>query len=525
MSNNNSYINKVKFYIIGLIILIIIVGRFVTMGLNNNTYFTLSSAMAALKSIKYKIDFKNSPNKVSATSIKLNSMGVDYSQSIPVLVYHGIPYSDIPTEFSITIEKFKDQMFAIKKAGYTSITTEDLYAFLKGQKNLPEKSILITFDDGRSDSVDLADPVLKSLGFKATMFVIGRYTIEGERLKYYLSSNRLKTINNSGRWDIQAHSYDGHNSYFVAPEQQEGHFFSHKQWIDNEQRIETDEEFEQRIKTDMEKAKNGLSELIDKEIIGFGFPFGDFGQNNTNYQGAQDVTLKILEQYYKIGFYQISPTERYQNAYFLKEQADDETFMVRRITVDSNWTGSDLLEVLQKSVAKKLPYYDDFEIDRGWMTLWGKTDLGSRKLTLDTEPGETGGTILLDGTRLWKDYSVKATVESKAQSSVYIWARFKNDNNNVACNFGNGFIHIEQSINGNKNIIKGVIDDKFNLPQGEFTVEARVKGRNVACILNDTNIVETPFINPSLDSGGIGFKTWQKTPDMAGLTIKRLEVK
>ena len=199
--------------------------------------------------------------------------------------------------------------------------------------------------------------------------------------------------------------------------------------------------------------------------------------------------------------------------------------MIKRITVNSGWSGENLLSELQKSTAKTLPYFDDLKLNRGWMTLWGKMYMDNSNIILTPDPGETGATILLDGTRLWENYSVKAIVTSKNQGSVYVWTRFQDDNNNIACNFGNGFVHIDQTLQGIKNVIQGVNNPQLGIPSGEFTVEARVKGRNVSCFLNGINIVQTFFADPSLDKGGIGFKTWEKNPNLTELTIKQLEVK
>jgi hypothetical protein len=139
--------------------------------------------------------------------------------------------------------------------------------------------------------------------------------------------------------------------------------------------------------------------------------------------------------------------------------------------------------------------------------------------------GETGGTVILDGTRMWKNYSVQSRVSSPNGSGVYIWTRYQDDYNNAACDFGNGFIHIEQTVNGEKRIIKGVTDSSIVLPTGEFTVEAQVKDRTIRCILNGTRSVESQFLDESILTGGIGFKTWSEIPGVAGLDIHEITAK
>lgn len=507
-------------------IVVIVLGvKFGADALNKNTpNISFNRVLRYVKAFVYRYEYEHD-DVVRVTLADNASSTLDYDASVPALVYHGIPYSDVPNQYSITISNFKDQLFALKRAGFNTITTQDLYFYLRGEKNLPDKPILITFDDGRIDSVNLADPVLNALDYKATMFVIGRYSFLNERQTYYISTDLIKEMEDSDRWDVEAHSFDGHGSYLTAPGQIDGHFFSHKQWLSVENRLETDEEFRTRIFTDMQVVKNDLEGLLKKPVRSFAFPFGDFGQNNTNFMSARDINIEEVAKLYDMAFYQIDPHRRFTNNYYSSTTAQEKFFLIHRFDINSEWNGTDLLKAIDRSAIKKLPYTDDFSSDKGWLTFWGNVKIGSGQLSIEAVPEETGGTVILDGSQLWKDYSVTATVSSPAKSNVYVWTRFVNDDNNTACNFANGFIHIEQTLNGKSNIIQGRIDSNFNLPDGDFTVEARVKGRTIQCILNGTYMVESSFLDEKLDEGGVGFKAWESGPGRANLYVTKLNIK
>ncbi|MDQ2932915.1 MAG: hypothetical protein M3Q80_00850, partial [bacterium] len=109
-------------------------------------------------------------------------------------------------------------------------------------------------------------------------------------------------------------------------------------------------------------------------------------------------------------------------------------------------------------------------------------------------------------------------------SSVSVWVRYQDDANNLACDFGNGFIHIIQSVNGQQRVIKGETGSSMNFPGGKFTVEAQVKDRTIRCILNGNKVVESQFLDKSLLEGGIGFKTWTERPGVAALNIHKVKV-
>lgn len=521
-----TYTAKIKIYVVSTIILVLVISRFIVTGIYQNIEFTPKHFVRVAKALFYKYQYMSASSLAYSATDLLSSeqTPVGPARSIPVLVYHGIPFSDIPNQFNITLESFKEQMFALKSGGYNTINTDDLYKYLRGEILLPERSVLITFDDGRIDSYEMADPILKALDFKATMFIIGRFSLLGESPKYYLTPEQLVAMDKSGRWDIEAHSYDGHGAYFIAPDVDDGRFFSHKQWLFYDKRMETDEEFLVRITADFEKVKYGLETLLGKQVNSFAFPYGDFGQNTTNYNNAPVANIEASKSLYSLDFYQNAPNVRFTQNYFTPAEASNTFFLIKRINANPEWSGPELIKELENGSLKPLPYIDGFAENNGWLRLWGNAEIGDGKFSLTTKEGESGGTVVLDGTRLWKNYSLSTSVVSPNKNAIYIWVRFQDDDNNAACNFGNGYIHIDQTVDGKKKTIQGVIDKNLIIPDQGVRVEVRVVDRNVECIIND-QVVKTPYLDPKLDSGGIGFKTWNVQPDNASLIINSLNIK
>lgn len=100
----------------------------------------------------------------------------NYAKSIPVLTYHHILDESENThtnnKYIISTESFSEQMHLLKELGYHTISLNELEDFLTGRSNLPEKSIMITFDDGYKSNFTNAYPILKELGFRSIIFVI-----------------------------------------------------------------------------------------------------------------------------------------------------------------------------------------------------------------------------------------------------------------------------------------------------------------------------------------------------------------
>lgn len=96
------------------------------------------------------------------------------NKNIPVLMYHsvGIPnqkwhWNYLTCPWMI----FEDQMRWIKNNGYTTVHLDDLYSFIFTDKPMPNKPIVLTFDDGYVDNYVFAYPLLKKYRLKGTIFI------------------------------------------------------------------------------------------------------------------------------------------------------------------------------------------------------------------------------------------------------------------------------------------------------------------------------------------------------------------
>lgn len=138
---------------------------------------------------------------------------------IPILVYHHIdddPYE--PNSLITPPDKFRKDMEAVKAAGFQSVLPQDLIDYVDGKKELPDNPVVITFDDGYLSNYEYAYPVLKELGLKATISVIGwsvgrdEHRIEGKQFYPHFSWSQAKEMVDSGVIDIQNHTFDLHES-------------------------------------------------------------------------------------------------------------------------------------------------------------------------------------------------------------------------------------------------------------------------------------------------------------------------
>ncbi|MBC1936297.1 polysaccharide deacetylase family protein [Listeria grandensis] len=90
---------------------------------------------------------------------------------IPVLMYHSIN-TNVKNNLITPPNEFDAQMKWLVDNGYHAITLSELDSMLITGKNVPEKPVVITFDDGYQDNYTNAYPILKKYGLKANIFVI-----------------------------------------------------------------------------------------------------------------------------------------------------------------------------------------------------------------------------------------------------------------------------------------------------------------------------------------------------------------
>jgi len=122
-------------------------------------------------------------------------------QLVPVLVYHGLA-PQARGRLVIAAGAFAEQMRYLKAKGYRVVRLADLIAFTSLGRQLPRRSVVLSFDDGYKSFLLYAYPVLKELGFTATLFVYTDYVGTGRNA---LGWDDLRRLAGEG-FEVEAHS-------------------------------------------------------------------------------------------------------------------------------------------------------------------------------------------------------------------------------------------------------------------------------------------------------------------------------
>ena len=129
---------------------------------------------------------------------------------VPVLMYHYV--SEVPAaeaaspgarDLRVPPALFAQHLELLRGAGYHTVTAPQLWAALNSRAELPDRPILLTFDDGYADAYQNVMPLLQRYGFSGTFFV----TVNLVGRPGYLTWDQVRAMSAAGM-DIESHAMD-----------------------------------------------------------------------------------------------------------------------------------------------------------------------------------------------------------------------------------------------------------------------------------------------------------------------------
>lgn len=145
---------------------------------------------------------------------------------IPVLMYHSI--STIPgNSLGVPVKQFTEEMEWLNRQNYHSLSLEEFYQALVNNAPVPEKPILLTFDDGYLDNYSSAWPILRHYGFRATFFITTHSVGPG-----MMEWNQLEDLRSQGN-SIGSHTVHHLDLATLSSKQQENELRTSEQQLEN----------------------------------------------------------------------------------------------------------------------------------------------------------------------------------------------------------------------------------------------------------------------------------------------------
>lgn len=232
-------------------------------------------------------------------------------KQVPVLCYHHI--YDIPKatrEYDVTVQAFKEQMKMLADSGYKTITPDQYYDYLTKGAVLPEKPVMLTYDDTDEEQYRIAKPEMDKYGFKGVYFIM---TISIGRPRY-MTREQIKQLSDEGHV-IASHTWDHHRVDILKDEntiQYRGRDTVVNEW-----------DFQ------LLNTRKKLEELTGKPVEYFAYPFGIW---------SKEALPEVEKRGYKMAFQLSAPRDSAQPLY-----------TVRRMIVAPTWSAAGMLRVMRST--------------------------------------------------------------------------------------------------------------------------------------------------------------------------------
>lgn len=193
-------------------------------------------------------------------------------QGLRVLCYHkvGVPPSPCLKDLWVSTDNFRKQVKYLLDNGWKTLTFKELHEIYKNNEPLPEKAVLITFDDGYQNNYTEAYPVLKELGAKGNIFLVWNtlgkvnewHNPASEPWVNMCTVEQLKEMQESGVFDFGGHTLN----------------HPHLTQIDPEAAI-----------TEITESKKKIEEALGRELCAFAYPYGDGAYDERVRKNALDA--------------------------------------------------------------------------------------------------------------------------------------------------------------------------------------------------------------------------------------------
>lgn len=199
---------------------------------------------------------------------------------VPIIMYHSILKDPSRSnKYTVTPSVLEEDLKYIKDNGYTTVTISDLISYVYDDTPLPEKPIVLTFDDGHYNNYGYLFPLSEKYDMKAVISIVGSYTdkfteTDEANLNYsYLRWKDIKELMDTGRIEFQNHTYSLHSN-------------TGKRNGTKKIKGETDEHYKNVLEEDILKLQQEFEENTNYTPQCFTYPFG----------GISNASLNIIKE-------------------------------------------------------------------------------------------------------------------------------------------------------------------------------------------------------------------------------------
>ncbi|GKW13003.1 poly-beta-1,6-N-acetyl-D-glucosamine N-deacetylase PgaB [Pectobacterium carotovorum subsp. carotovorum] len=203
-----------------------------------------------------------------------------------VIAYHDVADEGVDQRFMAVRTRALNEHFVwLRENGYHPVSVDDILAAGSGGKPLPDRAVLLTFDDGYSSFYHRVYPLLKAYGWPAVLAPVGRWldTPEDQPVDFsgvqvlrnhFLTWQQVGEMAQSGLVEIGAHTYDLHKGIQANPQGNREPAAVTRHYFPESKRYETRDEYRQRFAHDTDLITKRIVDATGKKPRVWVWPYG-----------------------------------------------------------------------------------------------------------------------------------------------------------------------------------------------------------------------------------------------------------
>jgi peptidoglycan/xylan/chitin deacetylase (PgdA/CDA1 family) len=209
--------------------------------------------------------------------------------TLHIMSYHDvrIKQTDLTDDLGVTVAQLASHFAWFKHEGYKVVSVDDVLAAQRDERALPEKAVLLTFDDGLASVYDSVLPLLQVFNYPAVVAVVGswltddakfplRYGRADVRRNFFLTPEQLRALAKSPLIEFASHSYDLHRGIIANEAGQTQPAAVVRVWDSRLKLRESTPEYTRRIRDDVERNVSVIEQLTGKKPRVMVWPFGEY---------------------------------------------------------------------------------------------------------------------------------------------------------------------------------------------------------------------------------------------------------
>jgi len=219
----------------------------------------------------------------------------DASERFLVLCYHDVPkVIEHNDRYAVDRRTFIETIEYLRAHDYHFIGIDDVMAAREGRRPLPERSVLLTFDDGYASFYDFVFPLLRQYGYPSVLAVVsGWIDQKPSNVKQELMTwEQLREVAQSGLVEIASHTHDLHHGIPDNPQGNEGAALVSRRYDPATGQYESDAEFQARLLEDLRLVKQTLEQQLGVPLRAIAWPYGRY--NVFMAEEAQQAGFSVL---------------------------------------------------------------------------------------------------------------------------------------------------------------------------------------------------------------------------------------